>query len=577
MGPGIRPPLMEFLRPGFLLAGGLFALLPLVLHLLVPRTRERRVLPTVRFLTPSARTRIRVQRRPTDLRLLALRMAFAFLLGAAFAGVHWHGWGGGGTETLLVVDGGERLGAGWPGVREAVSERWSPGDPVVVVDGVDVEGGVRLRRGVPSDLEELVRLLEDGDGASPNTLAVLLRALRDEAAGGRLVPGAPDSIQAVLVSGARAGMWPPGVTRVRPLLWPGSVEWIPPRFPNPIPVPSVEVEAAPELAVLLEGALASAGWRVVPTLGGTGEVGTVGGGTRDTASDQVPDPAPDTEPDTAPDAILQEEPGVGPGVGPDLRIRLAVVPVPPGDDLWQIPEESVGGEGGSGGGDGDRPALQPGEAPQGWQAEEATRVPAHNSTEVVLPDGRRFRGWGPSAPGTPGPGAMVPLFRSGGYPAAAARQEASPAGDASLCRVVMPLVPGGLPTGAGAPGLPDLMDGLLRWACPLVDPAPLALAAEVRAMLAHPRGPDGTLGESWNVGGEEIGRGEPGSGPVAIRDIRTPEEGLSLTPALLALALLLLLGEIALIRGRRAQSRVMETGMESRMEERRGEDGGTRR
>ena len=532
---------MELLRPGFLLAGGLFALFPLVLHLLVPRTRELRVLPTVRFLTPSARTRIRVQRRPTDLRLLALRMAFALLLGAAFAGVHWHGWGGGGTATLMVVDGGERLGAGWPGVREAVSERWSPGDPVVVVDGVDVEGGVRLRRGVPSDLEELVRLLEEGDGASPNTLSVLLRALRDEAAGGRAVPGAPDSIQAVLVSAARAGMWPPGLTRVRPLLWPGSVEWIPPRFPQPISIPSVEVEAAPELAALLEGALASAGWRVVPTLGG---VGDVGGGTRDTASDQVPDPAPDTELDTAPDAILQEEPGVG----PDLRIRLAVVPVPPGDDLWHTPE--------------------------GWQAEEATRVPAPNSTEVVLPDGRRFRGWGPSAPGTPGPGAMVPLFRSGGHPAAAARQEASPAGDASVCRVVVPLVPGGSAPGPSDPGLPDLMDGLLRWGCPLVDPAPLALAAEVGDMLAHPRGPNGTRGRAWDGVGEEIGRGEPGPGPVAIRDIRTPEEGLSLTPALLALALLLLLGEIALIRGRRAQPRVMEAGMEGRMEGRRGEDGG---
>jgi len=309
---------MELLRPGFLLAGGLFALFPLVLHLLVPRTRERRVLPTVRFLSPSARTRIRVQRRPTDLRLLALRMAFAFLLGAAFAGVHWHGWGGGGTATLMVVDGGERLGAGWPGVREAVSERWSPGDPVVVVDGVDVEGGVRLRRGVPSDLEELVRLLEDGDGASPNTMSVLLRALRDEAAGGSALPGSPDSIQAVLVSGARAGMWTPGLTRVRPLLWPGSVEWIPPRFPHPIPVPSVEVEAAPALAALLEGALASAGWRVVPTLGGVGDVGDVGGaggGTRDTASDQVPDLAPGLAPDTAPDAILHEEPGGGSGGG----------------------------------------------------------------------------------------------------------------------------------------------------------------------------------------------------------------------------------------------------------------------
>jgi hypothetical protein len=468
---------MELLRPGFLLAGGLFALLPLALHLLVPRTRERRVLPTVRFLSPSARTRIRVQRRPTDLRLLALRMAFALLLGAAFAGVHWHGWGGGGTATLLVVDGGERLGPGWPGVQEAVVARWSSGDGIVVVDGVDKEGEPRVRRVVPSDPEELLGFLGDGDGVSPNTLAVLLRALRDEAAGGSAVPGAPDSIQAVLVSGARAGMWPPGLTRVRDLLWPGSVEWIPPRFPHPIPVPSVEVEAAGELAALLEGALTSAGWRVVP----------------------------------APGAIFQEEPEAG----PELRIRLAVVSVPSGDDLWRTPEESGG--------------------------REATRDPDAGSTQVVLPDGRRFRGWGPAAPGTPGPGTMVPLFRSGGRPAAAARHERSSDGGASLCRVVVPLVPGGTIAEPGDPGVPDLLDGVLRWGCSLGDPAPMALETEVAAILARP------------------------TGPVAVRDIRNPGEGLSLTPIFLALALLLLLGEIAMIRSRRVPARTHEDGLEERM------------
>jgi hypothetical protein len=518
---------MEFLRPGFLLAGGLFALLPLALHLLVPRTRERRVLPTVRFLTPSARTRIRVQRRPTDLRLLALRMAFAFLLGAAFAGVHWHGWSRGGTVTLMVVDGGERLGPGWSGVREVVVERWGPGDGVVVVDGVDVEGGLRVRRGVPSDAEELLRLLEDGDGVSPNTLAVLLRALRDEAVGGRAVPGAPDSIQAILVSGARAGTWPPGLTRVRPLLWPGSVEWIPPRFPHPTPVPSVEVEATADLAAVLEEALASAGWEVVPPPG----VGNSGG---------VPEQVPDLGAAPTPGAVVEEEVGGG----RDLRIRLVVAPVSAGDDLWQTAEEGV--------------------------EREALPSPGPISTQVVLPDGRRFGGWEPSAPGTPGPGAMVPLFRSGGRPAAAARQEGPADGSAPLCRVVVPLVPGGSAPGPGDPGLPDLLDGLLRWGCPLSDPAPLALATEVGTMLAHPGGLDGTPAGAWDglgdAVGEGIGAGQPESVPVAVRDIRTPEEGRSLTPVLLALVLLLLLGEIAVVRGRRAQSQTVENGVETRVE-----------
>ncbi|HEX6910077.1 MAG TPA: BatA domain-containing protein, partial [Longimicrobium sp.] len=59
--------------PGFLLAGTLAMLLPLALHLIRRRPPVRAPLPTARFLVEDPRNAVRVS-RPTDLRLLALRM-----------------------------------------------------------------------------------------------------------------------------------------------------------------------------------------------------------------------------------------------------------------------------------------------------------------------------------------------------------------------------------------------------------------------------------------------------------------------------------------------------------------------
>ena len=71
--------------PAFIFAGIALAALPVVLHLRARRPPERAPLPTVRFLSPDARTLLRLQRRPTDRLLMTLRIGLALALGAAFA------------------------------------------------------------------------------------------------------------------------------------------------------------------------------------------------------------------------------------------------------------------------------------------------------------------------------------------------------------------------------------------------------------------------------------------------------------------------------------------------------------
>ena len=68
--------------PGFLWAGAAFALLPLALHFVTRRPPDRQPLPTAHFLREDARTLVRLRRTPSDVMLLVIRMAFAFLLGA---------------------------------------------------------------------------------------------------------------------------------------------------------------------------------------------------------------------------------------------------------------------------------------------------------------------------------------------------------------------------------------------------------------------------------------------------------------------------------------------------------------
>ena len=88
--------------PAFLWAGVIFALAPIALHFLTRRPPVRQPLPTARFLSENPRTQLRLRRRPADLLLLALRVSFALLLGAAFAELTWERRPSGDVRVVLL-------------------------------------------------------------------------------------------------------------------------------------------------------------------------------------------------------------------------------------------------------------------------------------------------------------------------------------------------------------------------------------------------------------------------------------------------------------------------------------------
>lgn len=208
--------MFELVRPGFLLAGALLALVPPVLHLISRRPPERAPLPTARFLTPDPRTRIRVERRPTDLLLLALRSLFVLLLGLAFASPVWAPRRSG-TVTVVALDRGAAMAAVW---REAVDTARailaaSEGPAILVVFDT---AATRLDPGRPS-VAALDSLAGAGPGGGPADYAAAFRGLRDAA----LSAVAAESARAWLVTLPRWGAWPQGLAAVREAAWPGEV------------------------------------------------------------------------------------------------------------------------------------------------------------------------------------------------------------------------------------------------------------------------------------------------------------------------------------------------------------------
>lgn len=214
--------MIEIARPGLLWAGALAALLPLALHLIRPRERERRILPTARFLTPDTRTRLRLHRRPNHLLLLALRMALCLLLGAALAGLNWVG-ASAGTGEIVVIDAGPGMAPVWEEVGAALDELTGTGTHQVVLVGLDAEGRVEPRSYsveaiAPGDAWEALAPRPPA-GTSDVRLAHLLRGLRD-AAGLSL---GVDSLRARIVTRPRWSAWGVGTRELREALWPGAV------------------------------------------------------------------------------------------------------------------------------------------------------------------------------------------------------------------------------------------------------------------------------------------------------------------------------------------------------------------
>lgn len=255
--------MLEFARPGFLAAGALAALLPVLVHLIARRPPERRALPTQRFLRPDPRTAIRLRRRPTDLLPLALRMALLLLLGAGLAGPAWVPPAAG-TAEIVLLDRGAGAAAAWVGQLVEARRILLPADAgprgaLVLFDtAAAVVAPARLR---PELFDSLAAA---GAGDAPTDYAAALRAL----AAARAAVQPADSARATLLSPLRWEGWRAGLARLRAAAWPGAIRLVDtPRLPPAAgaaeaPPGRVAILAPAGDGIHVEAALGALGWRV---------------------------------------------------------------------------------------------------------------------------------------------------------------------------------------------------------------------------------------------------------------------------------------------------------------------------
>ncbi len=205
--------------PAFLLAGALAMAVPLALHLIRRRPPLRAPLPTARFLTEDPRNAVRVS-RPTDLRLLVLRMLLLLLFGLALARPAWVP-APEGTSTLVLLDRGSAMrGDGW---RAALSEARRS---LIGADG-EARGELVMfdtaaervprNRITPALFDSL---LAAGASNHPADYAAALRAIPASA---RELRGA-DSVRVRMISALADGGWTPGLAPLRRAAWPGTLD-----------------------------------------------------------------------------------------------------------------------------------------------------------------------------------------------------------------------------------------------------------------------------------------------------------------------------------------------------------------
>lgn len=207
--------------PGFLIAGGLIAALPVLLHLLSRRPPDRVALPTARFLSEDPRTLLRLRRTPSDLPLLMMRVLFALALGAAFAGLRWAPERVGSREVILVDAGADSL-VEWASLTDAVEEVAS----VAGATGTNSAGGTATEPPlvIAYGLDDGPRVVAADElravprGSRPATVEEGLRALRREAARSRFAKA-----RVTWVGRPSWRIWSPAVALMRPALWPGGL------------------------------------------------------------------------------------------------------------------------------------------------------------------------------------------------------------------------------------------------------------------------------------------------------------------------------------------------------------------
>jgi hypothetical protein len=256
---------LVFARPLLLWIGAAAALVPLALHFLVRRPPGRAPLPTARFLSPDPRTSVRPRRRPTDLRLLALRMLLALLAGAALAGPAWLPDRDGTAHVVLLDRASPASPASW---RAAVD---SARRLLLAADGAP-RGELVLFDSAATRLAPfaLTPARFDSLSAAPPMVggANLSAALRALPAAARELRAA-DSVRATLVTAAGGEAWTPGLAALRSAAWPGRIDVL--SVAPPTGDTAAAGGAAPRLAVVagpgdggrfVSAALGALGWTV---------------------------------------------------------------------------------------------------------------------------------------------------------------------------------------------------------------------------------------------------------------------------------------------------------------------------
>jgi hypothetical protein len=241
---------LRFGAPAFLLAGALLALVPVMLHLLARRPPRRAPLPTARLLEPASRTTLRVERRPTDPLLLALRVLFVLLVAAALARPVWterrHG-----TVTFVLLDRGQTMAGVWSAAVDSVR--------AIAAAAADTRIIVFDTAATVVAPDDLGALRAQGPSAAPARYAAALRALSEA---GRTT--AFDSATASLVTAPRWGAWSDGLAELRAAAWPGRIEVVALRLADPPGEPDPHAGRAAVVAA------AGAGGRVAAALGALG-------------------------------------------------------------------------------------------------------------------------------------------------------------------------------------------------------------------------------------------------------------------------------------------------------------------
>lgn len=354
--------MIAFLAPGFLLAGAVAALVPLVLHMLTRTPPERRPLPTARFLTADHRTRLRL-RAPTHRWHLALRMLLLALLGTAFARPEWRPVRGG-HQTVVLLDAGSAMASVWEAAVDAASARVGPGG----MDGTLVvfDTGAAIFRAPTGALLDSLR------GAPPAAIeGDYLAAMR----GLRLAAATldADSATAALITRPRWGAWSPAFPDARVTAWPASIELIDPAGRGPAPADVAGGRVGSEIRVVRIVALSD--HPLLPYLHAA--LGALGHRLADGAT---------------------EEPAAARG---DVAVVLGGHAVPAGSSTPAV-LVVLGAE------------ATP--APLVW---DESAGPAGETGRIVLPDGGVVNGWR-RLPGRPAGAARVVAVWDDGRPAAAA-------------------------------------------------------------------------------------------------------------------------------------------------------------